>query len=218
MGYRVTSFLSVSATDAHEAFFYYLPTRWFAYQWINQWVDTNFDVLASRFGPEAVLITAPKGAEQDFSREGEELQYRLQTSLQTPGGDLLGDADADPEEALHAGAPVLIISRHPLQPEDELRMVNCAVVNLAAYDENTLATLFDCALEAIERGEDPVEVIPVVSDVTDWRRFRFLKALELKPNIFGVGINGNAVIDLLGEWRNHRKRRRGAAEPPSGDS
>lgn len=170
MGYKVSSFLSVSSADGHEHFFYYLPAQGMASLWLNHWINSNFDRLASKFGPKAILITSPEGGEDEFLRSAREAEQVLGESLRSAG-------NWDAEKILHEGSPMLIVSRQPLRVDDPEDRVECAVVNLAAYDQDGLAKLFDQLIQAVQ-----------------------------KPNVFGVGVNGNAVVQMLKAWRKRRSR------------
>lgn len=200
MGYRVSRFLSVSSTDTHDYFLYFLSTRWFAYEWVNRWVDHHFDALAMELGDaNAVLIAAPRGQRRGASDLNESLWRAV-------------DMEQPVEEALHSGAPALIVSRRPLGVRED-GDVECAIVNLAAYDEQGISALFDGLIGEMQRGGDPFVAIPDAPDMTD-RWHEWLKAFELKPNVFGLGLNGNAVIDLIRSWR--QRRRDDGADPPPG--
>jgi len=200
MGYKVSSFLSVSVADGHEHFLYYLPARGMASLWLNDWVDSNFDRLASKLGPHSVLITSPEGRENEFWKSGYEVARLLHESLEPRYGTLAGDL-------LHAGGPVLIISRKPLRPGHQDEEIECAAVNLSAYDSQSLAGLFDRVIEALDAGADPLEVIPSSEIGKGSEEYQFIEALELKPNVFGIGIDGNTVIRMLKKWRKQRQKR-----------
>lgn len=197
MGYKINSFLSVSSADGHEYFLYYLPARGMASLWLNQWINSNFDRLASELGPQAVLITSPEGAEDRFLDSARETQKLLNSSF---------EAAAD-GYVLHEGSPILLISRRPLRADQPKDMVDCAAINLAAYDPARLAELFDHLIVSIRKGKDPVDGIPLADIEGSSPRSGYSEALELKPNIFGVGINGNAVIQMLNKWRQQRRSR-----------
>jgi hypothetical protein len=195
LGYKVISFLSVSSTDGHEYFLYYLPARGMASLWLNQWINSNFDRLASELGPRAVLITSPEGAEDSFLESARGVQGLLDASLR---------ADED-NFVLHEGAPMLLISRLPLRADQPQDTVECAAINLAAYDPNRLAELFDHLIVSTRKGEDPIDGIPLADVKGSPPRYGYSEVLELKPNIFGVGVNGNAVIEMLKRWRQQRR-------------
>lgn len=206
MGYRVTSFLSVGSADRHDHFLYFLPTRWLAYEWINTWIDEHFDSLASHLGPSAVLITTPRGVKAEHTYGWDSIEEMLHRSLRPSNEQAAGSTHVrrQPWESLHSGAPVLIVSRRPLTPRDN-ESVDCVAINLAAYDKHGIATLLDQLIQAVQSGDDPLAAVPTALDRTDWSRYEFLKALELKPNVFGVGVNGNAVIDLVRKWRKQHR-------------
>ncbi|HEU4738415.1 MAG TPA: hypothetical protein VFS54_04950 [Solirubrobacterales bacterium] len=201
MGYKISSFLSVSRADGHEHFLYYLPARGMASLWLNEWVNSNFDRLASKLGPQAVLITAPDGQEAEFSKSGDQVLRLLYDSLDPvvfrgPASDLL-----------HGGGPVLIVSRKPLYPEKPEEEIECAAINLSAYDPQRLAVLFDQVIDAVQTGADPLDVISGSEVGKGSPDYEYIEALELKPNIFGIGIDGNAVIGMLKKWRERRQDR-----------
>jgi len=200
MGYKVSSFLSVSRADGHEHFLYYLPARGMASLWLNEWIESNFDRLASKLGPQAVLITAPDGREAEFRESGDEVLRLLHDSLDPSRRSARSDL-------LHGGGPILIVSRKPLYPEKPEAEIECAAINLSAYDPQRLAVLFDQVIDAVETGADPLEVIPGSEIGTGSPDYEFIEALELKPNVFGVGIDGNAVIRMLKKWRERRQDR-----------
>lgn len=203
MGYKVHSFLSVGSADGHEYFLYYLPAQGMASLWLNQWINANFDRLASKLGPKAVLITAPDGREDNFVESGREVMDLLRQSLE----DGTWEASRwEVDRLLHEGGPILLVSRRPLHPEHVKEAVDCAAINLGGYDPQRLAVLFDHVIRAIQEERDPVEGIPL-PDVQGSHTPGYMDALELKPNIFGLGINGNAVIELLRRWRERRRER-----------
>jgi len=197
MGYKITSFLSVSSTDGHEYFLYYLPARGMASLWLNRWISSNFDRLASELGPQAVMITAPEGAEDRFLDSAREVQRLLDFSLRPK----------DEGYVLHEGAPILLISRRPLRVDQPKDMVDCAAINLAAYDPARLAELFDHLIDSVRNGKDPVDGIPVADIEESSPVYGYSEVLELKPNVFGVGVNGNAVIQMLRSWNQRRRSR-----------
>lgn len=200
MGYKVHSVMSVSSADGHEYFVYYLPAAKIASLWLNNWINSNFDLLASKLGPKAVLITAASGQEDSFRHSAHEIEDNLSESLRPVGGHR-------EEAVLHEGAPMLLVTRAPLRIDLPADTVECAAINLSAYGEGELAALFDHLIEAIEEERDPLEGIPVA--LIDGRKddvYRYSEALELKPNIFGLGVNGNAIIRLLQQWREKNSR------------
>lgn len=200
MGFKVSSFLSISIADGHEHFLYYLPARGMGSLWLNDWVASNFDRLASKLGPDAVLITSPEGRENEFWESGYEVMHLMHDSLEPHYGTLAGDF-------LHGNGPVLIISRKPLRPEHRDEEIECAAINLSAYDSQSLAGLFDQVIEALDAGEDPLEAIPSSEAGKGTAEYGFVEALELKPNVFGIGIDGNALIKMLKKWRERRQKR-----------
>jgi hypothetical protein len=192
--------MSVSRTDGHEYFLYFLPAQEMVSLWINDWIGANFDRLASRLGPEAVLITSPEGSEDSFLSSAEKFQWLLQESLYP-----VREGGMEGSLVLHMGVPELIVSRHPLRLQDPQDKIDCAVINLSAYGERDLARLFDHLINAIDEEKDPLDAIPVVASAKTPPGYEYAEAFELKPNVFGLGINGNAIIRMLREWRSKRQ-------------
>ena len=205
MGYRVSSVLAIAAEDPHSHFLDFLPTRRVRYEWINDWVASRFDSLAAKLGPDAVIVTAPVGREEEFWRSMSRTQVELMQSFQPDR------RYADPG-FLHSGWPFLVVSRRPLAvpagPPAEREHADFAAVNLAEYAEPELGVLLDELVERARAGADLLDAVPslmsgphAISKGSDWH---FDQALELKPNVFGIGLNVNAIFASLRSYRARR--------------
>ncbi|WP_162908294.1 hypothetical protein [Allorhizocola rhizosphaerae] len=203
MGYRVSSILLIPPNDKHCAFVYYVPTYSVRYSWINDAVYDAFELVASRLGPRAVLIGPHKDNPYAYS------DSLTQVFME-------GEARANRDwrsSFLHVGLPFLIGTRRPLSVEDPPEMTDLAAINLAAFkDADSIRGLLDLIIAATRTGRDLVEDLPRIErqahqvvkaydddeilDEDDWS-FVFEKALELKPNVFGLGLNLNAVATWL---------------------
>jgi hypothetical protein len=125
-------------------------------------------------------------------------------------------------DVLHSHFPFFVISREPLGRSADGDAVPFAVVNLAALDEPGLTQLVDDLVEEARRGGDLMDCVPEMAvDLSNeyddryggWG-FAFAEALELKPNVFGVGLNGNAIVEWLRARKARRTRAREIAQSP----
>jgi hypothetical protein len=199
MGYVVSSIAAIGSDDYHVYFVYYAPTRLLQYEWINGFFKERFFMIADKIGPTGVIITPTLGAEEGYTGE----------LLDATWG--MGEKWAQRARFLDAGFPFLIMSRGPIDPrvpaqtsdEDE---PNFVALNLAAArDESELAGLIDTLIQACLRGEE--DVLPLVSGLSrnlsgeydgKYGVVRmFSEALELKPNVMGLGVNINSILQNI---------------------
>ena len=95
---------------------------------------------------------------------------------------------------------------------------NFVAVNLAAVkDPHDLANLIDDIGWAIENGDDVLKavdrlarnLIDQYNDKDGRYSFAFSEALELKPNVMGIGVNLNSIIDdVINNFRVRRERKK----------
>ena len=208
MGYLVSSIFSVSPDDAHEVFVYFIPGRNPYYrletEWINRWVINNFALVAQRLGPTGVLI-APTDAAGSFFEE----VLQAHNGFPRPFMDQARGED----QLLHEPFPFLIISKRPITKEksDECQSYYFNLVRFA--NERELARFFDCIVECVRRSdklERIVELFPdqeAAEEPTSYGRVveDLNSMFQLKPNVFGVGVNLNEAIDRFGQWLKTRK-------------
>lgn len=201
LGFFVSSGAALSGDTKHGLFLFFVPTSRLQYEWINSWIYERFRDLARRLGPEAVIVAPSEGSE-----------YR----------DLGSEVDragrAFPFDILESEFPFLVVSHSPeaLVSGDE---TSALAINLAAFDDKeALARLFDELILASRSGVRDVRRIHLTvpmkdltgeynTDQGNWD-FAFEEALELKPNLFGLGLNINAVAKWFRKWRARRAKER----------
>lgn len=196
MGYYVTSAFAVSPNDKHSYFVYFIPGREpykrLSTAWINTWVHAHFSEIAQALGPIGVIVSPPTGKNWDDREVG--LAYPFMYNSE------------DEDGFLHGHMPFLLILRSPLQPETEGNKDGIAINLVKCADEQELASVFDTIITGIrndswqyivenypnqERAEEP-------NNYGGWL-VRLSRVLELKPNVFGLGVNLNAAMELLGK-------------------
>ena len=199
MGYKVSSVFSVSPNDAHNYFVYFIPGRRpydsLSTDWINEWIYNKFDRIAGTIGKQGVLVLLHQHLNSSELR---------QDSLEDLGYCLFSRGDAH-DHFLHAGMPFLIISRKPLVKN--AKTGEAIAINLVqCKSESELANVFDIIIAGIREDDwnSIVDRFPLQSRAQEpdsWGGWADTvnRMLELKPNIFGLGVNLNGVIDKAGE-------------------
>ena len=177
---------------------------------MGQPVDVrNLQPIAARLGPKAVFIGPSEGRENDY-RDSIAAMEAINFEF---------------DEIVMSGLPLLMVSRRPLgahllddcqedpetDPHEHLRdPAGFVAINIAPLGEEGLPRFLDGVLAALDSGEDLVKVAPDINT-----RVRFPESgdmwatlnnsLELKPNFFGVGINGNYIGQMVQRWRERRR-------------
>ena len=205
MGYHVSSVTIISPDDYHSYFAYYLPTDRLHYEWINKYFADNFNLIADKIGPNGVIVAPNIRAVSDYAAELTVLLKRFYA------GGLF----------LHSGFPFLVISRRPIypdMPQDSSADPNFIALNLAAVrDEAELGKLIDTLIQAGLRQEK--DILPLISGLAkDLSREYdsqyggwsddFSDAIELKPNVMGVGVNVNLIIHEVQKFLRMRRERK----------
>lgn len=192
MGYMVTALAAIGEDDYHSLFLTYIPSHGrVATEWVNDWIYAKFSSLAATLGPDAVLI-APANRYGDRDFQG--LRGIFRGSDRTTG-------------FIHAGYPLLVVSCSPMRASAVDRDVNAIVINLAAFrDDAGLAGLFDQLAEQSRNHADDVrslrldvpdvDLTPQHDDTGGWG-YLFNLAVQLKPNMFGVGLDLNEIATFL---------------------
>jgi hypothetical protein len=180
-----------------------VPTDSFEYSdklWIDEWLRSNFSRIAEAVAPRGVIIAPHERKSQHyiesiFGRDGR--------------GAVFGVAGkVDPSvQILETGFPFLIVSRIPLQALQDAADV--VMINLGiCKDQNQLGAVFDTVVRAVREDRwDLLHEITFQESVeyeSNWL-FALNNALELKPNVFGVGLNLNNVFKMIG-WSILRRR------------
>lgn len=202
MGYTLTSVFSVSPDDEHEWFVYFVPDRnpYFKFEtaWINTWIYDNFSKIAQNIGPCGVII-APSNAERNSFCE--DIYDTLPSDIPQAFSD--GTFQGG-DKLFHEPFPFLLVTQTPIS-KSEIR--KSFFFNLVKFqDEKELCRFFDCLTESILKGDIDylVERFPMQEPASRPDGYGGIigknnDIFHLKPNIFGVGINLNAVLDKLSE-------------------
>jgi hypothetical protein len=193
MGYYVSSIATLKGDQLHGLFLFFVPARLLQYEWVNGWVYDRFMDLGRRLGPEAVIV-AP------VDRHG----YR---DIRDPDAPERG---FERVAVLHSGFPFLIVSPTP----DALSVgAGALAINLAAFgNEAGVANLFDELIASANSGTpiDPRKLVVPAKTPSDRDQHgddyseSVMDSLELKPNVFGVGVNINALAHWWLAWRARR--------------
>jgi hypothetical protein len=204
MGYFVSSILAIGKDDPHRAFVYFLPTRRVKYEWINDWVYERFSVLATKLGPDAVIVAPPPGEHHDDYYAA----WRDPLSAQSA----FSPVSEQESGVLHSGFPFLVVSRRPVGVVTAGK-TPFAAVNLATLDAEGLTLLIDDLVEAAYNGLDLLDSIPSINadlsheydETGGWSEI-IAEGIQLRPNVFGMGLDLNAMINWLRRWRASRAR------------
>ncbi|HAS8250651.1 TPA: hypothetical protein I7673_22595 [Vibrio vulnificus] len=199
MGYYVSSALSVSLSDSHSFFVYYVPAdenfMRMSTSWIDDWVHENFSKIAGMLGPNGVIVApSPKKRWEDGSFNEFHCLFDEYT-------------DYD-DNFLYIKSPFLLISTSPIRRENVVEVErNGIAINLASCaDEKELSEVIDILIDGIKDNnlEYIVEKFPKQNSckapTEGGSGFHALNNMvELKPNIFGLGVNLNAILEMAFE-------------------
>lgn len=197
MGYYVTSVFAVSPNDKHSYFVYFIPGHDYQLStaWVDDWVHLHFSKIAQRLGPMGVIVSPPRGTNWEADRIGELI-------LEWPFTDLSNYED----DFLHHGQmPFLLLSRSPLQPDPKNGKEGIAINLAKCANEKELAQVFDTIITGIRKDDLQyiVNNFPLQEHAEKpderGRWIEWSKILELKPNVFGIGVNLNAAMDAIGK-------------------
>jgi hypothetical protein len=211
MGYYVSSITAIVDDRGHTFFAYFLPARRLRYDWVNAFFGKNFSTIASRIGPNGVIVTPTEHATSAFTDEVraalEELDQRTKRA----------------EPVLETGYPFLIVSKTPLgaehpDPDPDAESRNAVAINLAAVkDESELAALVDTVIYSGVQN-DGRDVVAVASGLArdlakdddpdgGWPEY-LSEAVQLRPNVFGVGVDVGGVAKVVrAAWRKRSAQR-----------
>jgi hypothetical protein len=198
MGYYVSSAFAVSPNDKHSYFIYFIPGQKpydrLSTLWINEWVHLHFSEIAQHLGPTGVIVSPPRGASWKEDEIG-----RLE--LEWPFTGLSKGED----QFLYSQMPFLLLSRSPLQHDLTKHKEGIAINLVKCANEQELACVFDIIIAGIreDNWQHIIDNFPLQERAEEpdvggsW--FEWLKMLELKPNVFGLGVNLNAALDAVGK-------------------
>lgn len=223
MGYRISSLLGVSPNDSHSYFLYFIPSLNYEYahlKWMNNYIFDNFNNLASDLGPKGVIIAPLKDKTDEFRRSYPSVEIFLEksTGLSKHGcffsQPQLHPTDNDDylEKHLHSGEPMIIFSQVPLNSTRDGKGI---LINLSKItDEPTLGKILDAIIKTVstDNFDGLLNLLPIFEkrnrkedDAGDDEIENYLDMLELKPNIFGLGVNFNAVLTFVNKRLLKRK-------------
>jgi len=186
MGLKVSQALTVGDNDGYAWFLYYVPSNTIQHSWINDWMDAHFDLLAERIGQDSVLITPFVSRQEEYIQD---LAKAIDWSRLTETNRQIG------------WNPALIATRLPLRANADPEAM---IIDLTrAPSDRHLAMLLDSVAEQIRKGG---EITRPFTD-GDNKAMGLLGFLELKPNIAGVGLNINAIVDWYRRRGDDRRRR-----------
>ena len=205
MGYYVKSLFAVNPNDAHSYFVYFVPGgkpyMSLSTEWINSWVHKHFQNIAEAVGPTGVVVSPlPRNNwNDDIADSGMAWPFM--------------DAAEGEDDFLHGHMPFLLVSRSPIQKKNANECDGIAINLVKCVDEKELAYVFDQLINAIRQDnwESIVENFPLQEAASEpdsyggWLE-RLNSVVELKPNIFGLGINLNAALQEVAKKFTHENR------------
>jgi hypothetical protein len=179
MGYRISSLASLPAIPGKDLYVFILGMQYWDGSLLNQ-VEKNFAKIAQNIGPKGAII---------MGHEGVDLGGELMMTEHMPSGLsqlLMGQGIAE-------GGGVLILGAHPTElKEDDL--VLYAPLEALQTRFGGLPTFFE-ALCQFSKTRDPSFLKKFQSKET--KLDVFLKLFDLKPGMFGIGVNINKFIEML---------------------
>lgn len=207
MGYYLTSLYSIAPDDKHSYFVFYVGNRFD--DTVSQWMDRNFAKIAKGLGPNAVIA---RGLSEEFDKQViEAYQSEIKTIAIKRGWDkednfgrsvdrlLTNYQRAYPMSNLF---PLLFVTdRNPsvVTSEDDKKVFYLIPLGKIESEneireiiETIVAGIQSESFDALEKllarkfGKSPLNLLNAIN-----------QSLELKPNLAGLGINLNAVIDWI---------------------
>ena len=209
MGYQLSSFLAVSPSDKHRYFLYFIPARKYrdpSKIWINEYFEDAFSSIARAIGPTGVVVTPTEGGAEEYVESIAGIRSGgclfSQHQLFSEPSDRLPDY-------LHNGQPYLILSAQPVLPESKCEGM---ILNLDSVpDKATLGKIIHAIIDSIkgEKIEILREALPEWDRSYDQKKLdSFTRMLELKPNLFGIGINLKEVVSFINNKFNEKAARK----------
>lgn len=178
MGYRISSLASLPVVPGIDLYIFAL-LKHFWEEGPSAELENNFHKLAKNLGPKAAIV---------MGHEGNDLRDELYSCLRNLPviHQLLDHADMN-------GPSILILGAHPnAMTQDDLLLY----ANVAEIEDRFggLASFFS-ALCNFTTGRNPsfIERFDTKENTLD----NVLDIIDLKPNFFGLGFNGNAFIDKV---------------------
>jgi hypothetical protein len=209
MGYHLTNLYSISPDDKHSYFVFYIGNRFD--DTVSQWIDRNFSNIAKSLGHNAVIV---RGLSDEFDNQVVEAYHdEIETIVIKKGWDknysfghsvdkllsnykstyglgwqelhpLLFVTDKNPSAESGKGDEKIfyLIPLGQIKAEGEIREITESIIyGVQSHDFSMLDKVLSQKF-----GKTPLNLLSTIN-----------QSLELKPNIAGVGINLNAVIDWI---------------------
>lgn len=202
MGYSITSAYSISPDDKHSYFIFY----WGDYfvDETAKWIDNNFVNIAKALGPRGVIV---RGLCKDF---GNELMEIYQKDIQTM---FIERRFMDMSWLMHRFFDTFEDKYNISREYQKFLLITDK--NPHKIEENKDTIFYIIPLNSIENSSEIEELITDItacvkandfSSIDNFLKRKFGKkptnlsqvvneAVELKPNIAGIGINLNYIVD-----------------------
>jgi len=199
MGYHLNSIYSISSDDKHSFFIFMLGGMHGLVNSTQEWLDKNFNAIATALGPNAVIV---RGLSSNFEKEVIDTYHE---QIRTKVVDF--DVDGFSIDNLLSGfyrkyhvrieTPILLITdRNPNEDNNEKQIFYLIPVGgLEELDvQNVIEIMLDCVrINDFQRldewilykfGNGPLNALK-----------KFNEIVELNPGIAGISLNLNAIIE-----------------------
>ena len=207
MGYHLSSVYGISPGDAHEYFVFYIGDDF--QDVVSQWIDKNFTGIAREIGPNAVIV---HGISEKFNLE---LLNKYKNQIDTIIINQKPDEDRKLENSMidlfrtyHEKYQhgfylrfFLITDKNPhlrsgKSDRDIFFLVPLDQIKEEAEIREIIQTIVMCVRSNnFDSLEDLVQRKFTTAPVNLLKALN--QSLELKPNVMGLGINLNGVINLI---------------------
>jgi hypothetical protein len=209
MGYQLTNLYSISPDDSHSYFVFYIGSSFD--DTVSQWIDCNFTNFAKLLGHNAVIV---RGLSDEFDNQVVNAYHdEIKTIMIKKGwdkthsfGDSINSFLSNYQSSYGIGwqelHPFLFVTdKNPsaesgkddenifyliplgqIKTEGEIREIAESIIS--GVQSNDFSELDKVLSRKFEKM--PLNLLSKIN-----------QSLELKPNISGVGINLNAVIDWI---------------------
>lgn len=196
MGYRVSRLSSISTNDDHSYFLYFLPGSEYRQrnsEMVNQYFEDSFFHIAKDLGPNGVIVTPHRDAEEYISDiAGLELNGCIFAYQDGFKRDEL-------EEIFHNGHPYLIVTKDALSLSKKADDAIIIDLDTIPSDQH-LGQLVHLLVLSIKKND----LNYFIDNFTHWDRAydkdglsKYLSALELRPNLFGIGVDLKKLFSFI---------------------
>lgn len=182
MGYKISSLKSLPLAPGIDLYVFILGRNVWAGGWREE-LERNFDKLAKEFGPSAAMVAGHDGIDiiyelVEVAKTNESLSAALKL------------------EQLN-GTSLLLLGAHPYNfSYDDLALV----VN-EEHIEKLFGSMEPFLNELCDFAKDRNEMFLSKFEDTSQLTKEILDVVDLRPNLFGIGININRAIEKCRSWR-----------------